>query len=45
MLTRRVAEEFLDGTEVGAVGEQVGGEGVAEGVGVGGLRAFLQREA
>lgn len=29
-----VAEEFLDGAEVGAVAEQVGGVGVAEGVGV-----------
>lgn len=28
-----VAEEFLDGAEVGAVFQQVGGEGVAEGVG------------
>ena len=28
-----VAEELLDGAEVGAVLQQVGGEGVAEGVG------------
>ena len=27
-----VAEEFLDGAEVGAVVEEVGGEGVAQGV-------------
>lgn len=29
-----VSEEFLDDAEVGAAGEEVGGEGVAEGVGV-----------
>ncbi len=29
-----VAEEFLDGAEVGAIAEQMGGVGVAEGVGV-----------
>ena len=29
-----VAEEFLDGAEVGAIGEQMGSEGVAQGVGV-----------
>lgn len=29
-----VAEEFLDGAEVGAVGEKMRGEGVAEGVGM-----------
>lgn len=32
-----VAEEGLDGTDVGAVAEEVGGEGVAEGVGGDGL--------
>src|ERR1700679_851729 len=30
----RVAQQFLDGAEVGAVGQQVGGVGVAEAVGV-----------
>jgi len=29
-----MAEEFLDGAQVGALGEQVRGESVAEGVGV-----------
>ena len=29
-----VAEEFLNGAEVGAVGEEMGGEGVTQGVGV-----------
>ena len=29
-----MAEEFLDGAEVGAIGEKMGGEGVAERVGV-----------
>jgi hypothetical protein len=41
-----VAEEFLDGAQVGAVAEQVGGEGVAEAVGVeggiGGEQAGVQ---
>ena len=31
---RLVAEEFLDGAEVSAIGEEMGGEGVAERVGV-----------
>src|ERR1035438_259460 len=31
-----VAEEFLDGAQVGAIGQQVGGVGVAEAVGVDG---------
>ncbi len=34
-----VSEEFLDDAEVGAAGEEVGGEGVAEGVGVDGADA------
>lgn len=29
---RLVAEEFLDGAEVGAVGQEMGGESVAQGV-------------
>jgi hypothetical protein len=42
-----VAEEFLDDAEVGAAGEQMGGEGVAEEMGIdagikpGGLGGFF----